>query len=146
MVALAYPLARRYPVGRGYGDTSISWAGVHTGIDIGAPFGTPILAPAPGIGRTYWNLGGGRMVAVDHGNGLETRYAHLAVAMVRNDQRVAAGQQIGTVGASGRVTGAHLHYEILVGGKTIDPAPYLGGATVPTAQLANAKPRVCVSR
>lgn len=131
MVALGYPLPRAYRVTRPFGDTSIRSIGAHTGIDLGAPFGTPVLAAAAGVARTWWNTGGGRMVGIDHGGGVETRYAHLSRALVKTGEAVVAGQQIGIVGATGAlVFGAHLHYEVLAGGKPINPAPYLGAGTV----------------
>lgn len=147
MVALGYPLPRQYPVARRFGDTSIARLagvnlGAHTGIDLGAPAMTPVLAAAAGTARTWWNYGGGRMVAIDHGGGVETRYAHLSADMVTNGQAVAAGEQIGIVGATGAlVTGAHLHYEVLLNGRTVDPAPYLGGATATTVNDAS-RPRI----
>jgi len=142
MVALSYPLPRVYPVTRRYGDLSLAQFGPHTGIDLGAPHSTAVLAPAAGTARTFWNVGGGRMVAIAHGAGVETRFAHLAFASVRNGQLVATGQQIGAVGATGAaVIGAHLHYEVWSGGQHIDPAPYLGGGAVPATLANDQKPQ-----
>ena len=139
MVALAYPLPRPVPVTRRYGDTSIRRLqglsiGPHTGIDLGAPSGTEILAAAGGVvTRAGWvATGGGREVDVDHGAGVQTRYMHLSAIYVRVGQQVPRGQVLGLVGASGLAVGAHLHYEVWSGGRHIDPAPYLGGG----AQLA----------
>lgn len=146
MVALGYPLPRRHQVTRAYGQVLIGLdPRPHTGIDLEAPGNTPVLAAAAGTARTWWDFGGGRMAAIDHGGGVETRYAHMAADMVTNGQAVAAGQQIGIVGATGAlVTGAHLHYEVLINGRTVDPAPYLGGASAVTVTQPAA--RVCVSR
>lgn len=135
MVALAYPLPRRYPVTTPYGVPAALGGRIHTGIDLGAPSGTAVLAPAAGVvskARWVYN-GGGREVDLDHGDGLQTRFMHLKSYTVREGQQVAAGQRIGEVGASGLVTGAHLHYEVWIGGQHVDPAPYVGGAAAPTA-------------
>jgi biotin carboxyl carrier protein len=94
----------------------------HNGIDIAAPTGTPITAPHEGIvhfvGR---RIGYGIVIEIDHGNGVLTRYAHCKSANVEEGQVVRAGQQIGTVGATGLATGPHLHFEILVGGRNVNP-------------------------
>lgn len=144
MVALGYPLPQRYGVTRRYGQLLIGLdPRPHTGIDLGAPGNTPVLAAAAGVARTWWNYGGGRMVAIAHGGEVETRYAHLMRALVQNGDRVVAGQQIGLVGSTGAlVTGAHLHYEVHVNGKTVDPAPLLGGADAVTAKSASGPPTV----
>jgi murein DD-endopeptidase MepM/ murein hydrolase activator NlpD len=95
---------------------------MHSGVDITAPRGTPVLAAASGVvffaGR--W-AAYGKIVEIDHGNGLITRYAHLDTKNVETGARVASGESIGTVGRSGRTTGAHLHFETLVNGRTVDP-------------------------
>lgn len=143
MVALGYPLPQRYQVTGRFNDarpTNLLTGGLHTGIDLGAPGGTPVLAAAAGTVRVWWNPAGGRMVGIVHGPGLETRYAHLMRALVRTGDQVAAGQQIGLVGSTGKVTGTHLHYEVLIKGQTVDPAPYLGGADARTVADRNAMP------
>lgn len=136
MVALGYPLPRQYQVTGRFGDarpSNLLTGGKHTGIDLGAPGNTPVLAAAGGVARTWWNPAGGRMVGIVHAPGVETRYAHLMRALVRTGDRVGAGQQIGLVGATGiGLTGPHLHYEVLLNGKPVDPAPYLGGANATT--------------
>jgi len=95
---------------------------MHTGVDITAPRGTPVLAAASGevcyVGR--WSAYG-KIVEIDHGNGLITRYAHLDQFTVTQGAKVASGAQIGNVGRTGRTTGAHLHFETLVNGRTVDP-------------------------
>ena len=97
-------------------------ARMHTGLDIMAARGTPVVAAASGVvsfvGR--WSAYG-NIVEVDHGNGLVTRYAHLDTHTVKEGVAVAPGEQIGTVGRTGRTTGAHLHFETLVNGRTVDP-------------------------
>lgn len=76
------------------------------------------------------------MVEIDHGHGLTTRFGHLARIGVRPGQRVAAGDVIGSVGSTGRSTGAHLHYETRIDGAPVDPQRFLdAGATVATARL-----------
>ena len=95
---------------------------MHTGVDITAARGSPVHAAASGVvcfvGR--WNAYG-RVVEIDHGHGLVTRYAHLDSYAVTEGAKVASGEQIGTVGRSGRTTGAHLHFETVVNGRTVDP-------------------------
>lgn len=96
----------------------------HWGTDIAAPTGTPVLAPAGGIVRlaaTGYVLSGGTVV-LDHGYGLSTSYAHLDTLAVAPGQRVAQGEQIGTVGATGRVTGPHLHWSAEWNDVRCDPA------------------------
>jgi murein DD-endopeptidase MepM/ murein hydrolase activator NlpD len=98
----------------------------HSGIDIGAPAGTPIQAVRPGRvvfageAGTYGNL-----VVVEHADGLETRYAHARDVHVRVGQRVGRGESLGTVGSTGRSTGPHLHFEVRRGGRAVDPLPFL---------------------
>ncbi|MFZ0961028.1 MAG: M23 family metallopeptidase [Terriglobia bacterium] len=100
----------------------------HTGVDIAAPVGTPIRAAADGIlffaGR---DANYGNEALIDHGYGLTTKYAHLSSLCVAVGQEVRRGQVIGTVGSTGRSTGPHLHYEVLVGGTPVNPAKYLHG-------------------
>ena len=95
---------------------------MHTGVDISAERGTPVFAAASGVVRFagQWDAYG-RIVEIDHGNGLVTRYAHLDSFSVDEGAKVASGAQIGTVGRSGRTTGANLHFETLVNGKAVNP-------------------------
>ena len=96
---------------------------MHNGIDIGAPFGAPIVASAGGVVNFvgYERGGFGNWVQIDHGNGFMTRYAHNARNLVRNGDRVMAGQHIADVGSTGSSTGPHLHFEILENGERVDP-------------------------
>ena len=98
----------------------------HQGVDISAPPGTPILAPADGvvsyIGRE-WDYG--LMVCIDHGHGFSTAYGHLKELAVRAGDKVKSGQVIGTVGLSGVSSGPHLHYEVRIQGNPVNPARYL---------------------
>ena len=98
----------------------------HSGLDLSAPEGTPVRAAAAGrvvlTGDHYFS---GKLVVIDHGGGIYTAYAHLSAIEATSDARVEAGQTIGRVGATGRVTGAHLHWGARVGGARVDPAALL---------------------
>jgi murein DD-endopeptidase MepM/ murein hydrolase activator NlpD len=94
----------------------------HTGMDLRAAQGTPILAAAPGVVRRSGERGGyGNAVEIDHGNGVSTLYAHASALAVSEGQQIAAGQELGSVGDTGKATGAHLHFEVRVNGKPVDP-------------------------
>jgi murein DD-endopeptidase MepM/ murein hydrolase activator NlpD len=98
----------------------------HTGIDIAAPVGTPVRAAAEGIlFHAGPESGYGNEVLIDHGFGLATKYGHLSALYVVDGEEVSRGQIIGAVGVTGRTTGPHLHYEVLVNGTPVDPAKYL---------------------
>jgi murein DD-endopeptidase MepM/ murein hydrolase activator NlpD len=99
------------------------WSGLHQGVDLSAPVGTLVYAPADGIVLTSdWSKNGyGLMVTVDHGFGLSTRYAHLSESLVAPGQNVLRGQPLAKVGNTGRSTGPHLHYETILGGVAVDP-------------------------
>jgi murein DD-endopeptidase MepM/ murein hydrolase activator NlpD len=102
---------------------------MHSGVDFAAGMGTPLYSTADGV-VTYagWQSGYGRLVKIQHEFGIETRYAHLSRVRVKVGQRVSRGQRIGDMGASGRVTGVHLHYEVRVGGKAVNPMIYIKAA------------------
>ena len=94
----------------------------HTGVDLRAREGTAILAAAPGVVRRSGERGGyGNAVEVDHGNGVTTLYAHASELAVKEGQQIAAGQELGSVGETGKATGPHLHFEVRVNGKPVDP-------------------------
>jgi murein DD-endopeptidase MepM/ murein hydrolase activator NlpD len=98
----------------------------HTGIDIGAPNGMPIIATADGIVRSAQMANGyGREVIIDHGHGVETLFGHMSGFAVMAGQTVTRGQVIGYVGHSGRTTGSHLHYEVRIRNTPVNPHKYL---------------------
>lgn len=104
---------------------------MHWGLDIGAPIGTQILAAADGvISYTGWNRGYGLCVDIDHGFGFKTRYAHCNCILVKVGDLVKRGQVIAQVGATGRVTCSHLHYEVHISGVKVDPRPYIDVTSV----------------
>jgi murein DD-endopeptidase MepM/ murein hydrolase activator NlpD len=99
---------------------------MHEGIDIANRFGAPVFAPAFGVVSFAGNkVGYGKLVILDHGNGLETYFAHLSKYTVQIGQRIKRGQIIGSVGNSGHSTGAHLHYEVRANGLPVDPCWYI---------------------
>jgi murein DD-endopeptidase MepM/ murein hydrolase activator NlpD len=98
----------------------------HEGIDVTAPMGSPIEAPAAGIVTDAgWESGYGNTVTIDHGFGIETKFAHASKLLVRTGQRVSRAQRIALVGNSGLATGPHLHYEVHVKGRPVDPLKYV---------------------
>ena len=98
----------------------------HPGLDFAGPLMTPIQATAPGVvSFTGVRNGYGETIEIDHGNGLKTRYGHLAAIAVTQGQQVSRGQRIGSMGSTGRSTGPHLHYEILVDGRPQNPQRFL---------------------
>ena len=129
MSALPLRWPVRGPVKSEYGLRHSPWNGAwerHPGIDIGSPPGTPVTSPAPGRVVAASSQGGyGKHVTLAHGNGVKSRYAHLKQLDVKLGQRIEKGQVIGLVGSTGRSTGPHLHYEVLVEGKRVDPRGFL---------------------
>lgn len=114
----------------GYGVRSDPFKGraaMHAGIDLAGPIGTPIYATADGIvQRSEYNNGGyGNLVELDHGHGIQTRYGHLSKSMVTAGQKVKRGDLIALMGSTGRSTGSHLHYEVRIDGKAVNPVPFL---------------------
>jgi murein DD-endopeptidase MepM/ murein hydrolase activator NlpD len=102
------------------------WGRMHTGIDIGVSYGTPIHAAAAGqVIYAGWMDGYGNLVFIDHGRGISTGYAHQSSIAVSNGQSVAQGQVIGYVGCTGHCFGPHLHFEVRVNGSPVDPLGYL---------------------
>jgi murein DD-endopeptidase MepM/ murein hydrolase activator NlpD len=99
---------------------------MHQGIDVPGPLGTPIYATADGIvERAEWANGYGNLIELNHGNGMQTRYGHLAKIIAQPNERVRRGQLIALMGSTGRSTGSHLHYEVRIAGAAVDPSPYI---------------------
>ena len=112
-----------------FGDREDPFSGegqFHTGVDISAPLGTPVHAAADGIVYHAEYAGHyGKMVIIDHGNGMRTWYAHLSHFEVVPGQEIRRGDVLALSGASGRTTAPHLHFEVRVGGSAVNPHPYL---------------------
>lgn len=99
---------------------------MHSGMDFKGPIGTPILAAAPGrVASVGWQGGYGQTIDIDHGQGIMTRYAHLSGFDARVGDMVAAGEQIGRMGSTGRSTGSHLHFEVRINGTPVNPRRFL---------------------
>jgi murein DD-endopeptidase MepM/ murein hydrolase activator NlpD len=119
LVSIASPIP--VPATDGFGPRG---ARMHTGLDFPAPTGTPVVAARTGVVTVArWLSGYGNTVAIRHKLGTSTLYAHLSAILVRPGQRVAVGQPVGRVGATGSATGPHLHFELRVRGAPIDPLP-----------------------
>jgi murein DD-endopeptidase MepM/ murein hydrolase activator NlpD len=102
------------------------WGTEHEGIDIGAGSGAPVRAAADGVvRRASWHGGYGNAVVIDPGGGVQTLYGHNSSLDVRPGERVSAGQVIAKVGSTGDSTGPHLHFEVEVDGRKVDPRPWL---------------------
>lgn len=98
----------------------------HEGIDVTAPMGSPIEAPAAGVViDAGWETGYGNTVTIDHGYGIVTKFAHASKLLVKRGDRVSRGQRIALVGNTGLATGPHLHYEVHVNGRPVDPLRYV---------------------
>ena len=114
----AFAAMRRHPI--------LHRSRPHEGLDISAPTGTPIEAPGAGtVTDAGWESGYGQTVTVDHGYGIVTKYAHASKLLVRRGQRVKRGDRLALVGNSGLATGPHLHYEVRVKGRAVDPLRYV---------------------
>lgn len=124
------------PIAAAYNSSSYGWRidpfngnkAFHEGLDFTANTGTPIRAAADGIVSSAERTPDyGNIVKIDHGAGLETRYAHASKLLVKAGERVVKGQIVAEVGSTGRSTGPHLHYEIRLNGNSLDPRKYLHG-------------------
>ena len=131
------------PVGSGFGfraDPFSGRAALHTGLDFPSDVGTPVHAAAGGVVRlTEYHPEYGNVVELDHGNGLVTRYAHNSKVLVKAGDLIRRGQPISEVGTSGRSTGPHLHFEVLVDGVPQNPAKFLAGGGGGGPALASSK-------
>jgi murein DD-endopeptidase MepM/ murein hydrolase activator NlpD len=131
-------LPNRSPVMVAFNSSSFGWridpfnghSAFHEGLDFTATIGTPIYAAAGGIVSAAEQMPDyGKIVKIDHGLGLETRYAHASKILVKVGDRIEKGQKIAEVGSTGRSTGPHLHYEIRLDGNPLDPRKYLKAAS-----------------
>lgn len=131
-------LPNRSPVAVAFNSSSFGWridpfnghSAFHEGLDFTATIGTPIYAAAGGIvSAAEQTPDYGKIVKIDHGLGLETRYAHASAILVKVGDRIEKGQKIAEVGSTGRSTGPHLHYEIRLDGNPLDPRKYLKAAS-----------------
>ncbi|HEX4229084.1 MAG TPA: M23 family metallopeptidase [Bryobacteraceae bacterium] len=117
-----------------FGDRSDPFSGegaFHTGIDLQAAAGTPVHVTADGVVASVgWEAGYGKLVVVDHGNGVETYYAHLSQFMVAPGEEVRMGQVIALSGGTGRATSPHLHYEVRLHGIPVNPYKYLAKSQI----------------
>jgi murein DD-endopeptidase MepM/ murein hydrolase activator NlpD len=117
-LASAFSAMREHPI--------LHIARPHEGIDVVAPMGAPIQAPAGGrVTKTGWEAGYGNVIIIDHGYGLTTRFAHCSKLAAQTGAQVKRGQIIAFVGNTGLATGPHLHYEVRVNGKPVDPLRYV---------------------
>jgi len=124
-LASAFSSMREHPV--------LHVARPHEGIDVVAPMGAPIEAPAAGtVISAGWETGYGYAVSIDHGYGITTRFAHASKLLVRRGEKVERGQRIALVGNTGLATGPHLHYEVHVRGRAVNPLNYVLPAGVVT--------------
>ncbi len=138
------------PVAGGVLGSSFGWridplngrSALHTGLDFPSEPGTPIVAAAGGIVVTQeYHPAYGNMVEIDHGNDLITRYAHASRVLIKKGDLIKRGQKIAEVGTTGRSTGPHLHFEVLVQGVFQDPQKFLtAGRDVPAAKMAALSP------
>jgi murein DD-endopeptidase MepM/ murein hydrolase activator NlpD len=104
-------------------------AAMHAGLDIPGPIGTPVYATADGIVSRAQRAGAyGNLVEINHGKGIQTRYGHLSKIIIGDNVRVKRGQLIGLMGSTGRSTGSHLHYEVRIDGRAVNPMPYMQSA------------------
>jgi hypothetical protein len=136
----AWPVNGRFTSGYGYRRSPFNKIlKFHSGIDISAPRGTKIRSASSGVvSRAAYTGGYGKLVVVDHGYGVQSAYAHNAQIFVKTDQVVQQGQVIGTVGTTGHSTGPHLHFEVMVDGRKVNPMAYL--PRHPTSGRANSRP------
>jgi murein DD-endopeptidase MepM/ murein hydrolase activator NlpD len=131
-VPIRKPVAGDLDTTSGFGvrmDPFIRAYAMHTGLDIRGNTGEPVRATAAGkVVSAGWSGGYGKMVEIDHGNGISTRYGHLSAIDVSEGQAVKIGQAVGKIGSTGRSTGPHLHYETRVDGDAVDPRKFLRAA------------------
>jgi murein DD-endopeptidase MepM/ murein hydrolase activator NlpD len=129
LVPYRKPVVGEVEFSSGFGvrtDPFLGRPAMHTGLDFRASMGDPVRATANGkVATAGWAGGYGRMVEIDHGNGLSTRYGHLSEIDVKVGDAIMIGQVVGLVGSTGRSTGPHLHYETRIDGEAVDPQKFL---------------------
>ena len=109
-----------------YSSYGYRWGRLHAGIDLAAPTGTTIKAADGGtVSFAGWHSNYGYMIIINHGANTQTVYAHCSKLYVSAGQQVFQGQRIAAVGSTGRSTGPHCHFEIMINGKTVNPANYV---------------------
>ncbi len=121
------PLSGKITSGYGYRkDPFNSGSAFHSGVDIDATYGQSVVTTADGVvDHAGWQKGYGETVTIKHKDGYETLYGHLSKVNVEEGEKVKAGEEIGYAGSTGRSTGPHLHYELIIKGKNLDPMKYL---------------------
>ena len=128
-VPVRKPLSGRLEVSSGFGvrrDPFLGRPAMHTGLDLRGEMGEPVRATASGrVKIAGWEGGYGKMVEIDHGHGLATRFGHLSKIEVKVGQKIHIGDVIGRMGSTGRSTGPHLHYETRINGEPVDPQKFL---------------------
>ena len=123
---LAMPVTKSFRFTSGFGSR---WGRMHQGVDFAAPVGTPVHSTADGVVTFAGRQGAyGNLIKIEHELGTETRYAHLSRIRVKPGQRVSQGELIGDMGNTGRSTGPHLHYEVRVNGRAVDPMSFIKAA------------------
>lgn len=129
--AMPVKSAFRFTSGFGYRrDPKGAGTRMHSGTDFAAGHGTPIYATADGtVIHAGWDSGYGRTVRIQHEFGIQTLYAHMSQIRVNNGQKVSRGDRIGDMGSSGRSTGTHLHYEVRIGGRPVNPMTFIRAAS-----------------
>jgi len=115
-------------------------AAMHAGVDMAGSRGEPIYAAASGkIVQSGFVSGYGKLVEIDHGKGIETRYGHMSALLVKPGERVRQGQMIGRMGSTGRSTGTHLHYEVRIDGQPVNPKPFMDASVYVLAAQSEAE-------
>ena len=124
---LAMPVTSNFRYTSGFGRR---WGRMHNGIDMAGPVGTPVNATGDGtVIFAGWQSGYGNLIKIQHELGTETRYGHLSKIRVKTGQRVSQGERIGDMGNTGRSTGPHLHYEVHVNGRAVNPMSFIKAAS-----------------
>lgn len=149
--AFQLPLAAdAYRISARFGQSGAMWVSTHTGQDFAAPIGTPVAAVADGVVTVENRAWAGRLVRIDHGGGVESWYAHLSKVDVVSGQKISKGDRVGAVGNEGNSKGPHLHLEVRLDGRAVDPSmvvdipqlprPDHSNGELPPAALCNASP------